>query len=301
MYSEKNLSFLKKKLGERARIDEPLGRYTTFKIGGPADLFYQAETEAELVQAVKLSRERELPFFILGGGSNVLISDEGFRGIVIKNQVSSIKFQNEGVIVGSGTLLARLVEEAAKNSLSGLEFCVGIPGTIGGAVVGNAGAQDKAIGDLLEKVRVLDEKGEIIDLKQEECQFKYRASRFQKEEKVILEVVLKLTKKSEPAIRKEMVRYLEARKDQPKEPSAGSIFKNPPPSAGGAGELIDQAGLRGETEGQAQISEKHANWIVNLGGASCQDVLELISLAKSQVRQKFNLELEEEIQIVDEV
>jgi UDP-N-acetylmuramate dehydrogenase len=291
-----------KELGKsRVRSNEPLGRHTTFKIGGPADLFCQAETEAELIQAVNLSRERGVPFFVLGGGSNVLISDEGFRGIVIKMENGKWKMENGKIVAGAGAPLARLVEEAASHSLSGFEFCVGIPGTIGGAVAGNAGVKEKAIGDLVEKVKVLNEEGEAEYLNQDDCQFEYRASRFQKEEKVIIEVVLKLTKKSEPAIREEMVRFLEARKDQPKEPSAGSIFKNPPPPAGGAGELIDQAGLKGEIIGQAQISEEHANWIVNLGGASCQDVLELLSLAKSQVRAKFNLELEEEIQIVNEV
>lgn len=299
MSREKKQSFLKKKLGEKVRLDEPLGRHTTFKIGGPADLFYEAETEEELVKAINFSRQLEVPFLILGGGSNVLVSDEGFRGMVIKNQASNIKFQDERIITGSGTSLAKLVEEAASHSLTGLEFAVGIPGTIGGAVVGNAGVKEKAIGDGVEKVKVLDERGETLEFKREDCQFKYRASRFQKEEKVILEVALNLAKKDEVVIREEMLRFLEARKDQPKEPSAGSIFKNPPGKS--AGELIEQAGLKGELLGQAQISEKHANWIVNLGGASCQDVLELLSLAKSQVRAKFDLELEEEIQIVDEV
>jgi len=299
MIKGKKLSLLKKKLGERAKFDEPLGRYTTFRIGGPADLFYETETEAELVKAVKLSRELEVPFFILGGGSNVLISDEGFRGIVIKNKVSNIKFQEGKIVAGSGTPLARLVEEAANHSLSGLEFCVGIPGTIGGAVVGNAGVKDKAIGELIEKIKVFNERGEIEYINQDDCQFKYRTSRFQKESGVILEVVLQLEKNEGKDIRVEMLRFLETRKDQPKEPSAGSIFKNP--SRQSAGELIEQVGLKGESEGQAQVSEEHANWIVNLGGARCQDVLELLSLAKSKVRMKFGIELEEEIQIIDEL
>jgi UDP-N-acetylmuramate dehydrogenase len=299
MIREKNLSFLKKKLGEKVRLDEPLGRHTTFKIGGPADLFYEAETEEELVKTINLSRQLNVPFLILGGGSNVLIGDEGFRGIVIIVRDTRYEIRDTKIIAKVGVPLAKLVEEAASHSLAGLEFAVGIPGTIGGAVVGNAGVQKQAVGGRVEKVKVLDEGAETIDFNREDCQFGYRASRFQKEEKVILEAVLNLTKKDEAAVREEMLRFLEARKDQPKEPSAGSIFKNPPGKS--AGELIEQVGLKGETLGQAQISEKHANWIVNLGGASCQDVLELLSLAKSQVRQKFNLELEEEIQIVDEV
>jgi len=296
MTEDRRLYLLKKKLGEKAKIDVPLANYTTFKIGGPADLFYEAETETELIQAVKLSRERGAPFFILGGGSNLLVSDKGFRGLVIRIQDTRYKIQDTRIVAWAGTPLAKLVEAAAEDFLSGLEFCVGIPGTIGGAVVGNAGIKEKAIGDLVEKVRVLDEKGEEIDLSQKQCQFQYRASRFQKESKVILEVVLKLTKKSEPAIREEMVRFLEDRKDQPREPSAGSIFKNPPGKS--AGELIDQVGLKGESLGQAQIAAEHANWIINLGGASCQDVLKLILLAKKKIKEQFGIELREEIRVV---
>jgi len=296
MIREKQLSLLKKKLGDKAKSDEPLAKYTTFKIGGPADLSYEAKTEEELVKTVNLSRQLSVPFLILGGGSNVLISDEGFSGLVIKNNYTLYAIRYTLIKAGAGTPLAKLVGAAAENSLSGLEFAVGIPGTIGGAIVGNAGIKDKAIGDLIEEVKVLNEAGEVEFLNQADCQFQYRASRFQKESKVILEVILKLTKKSEPAIREEMAHCLEARKDQPKEPSAGSIFKNPPGKS--AGELIDQVGLKGETRGQAQIAMKHANWIVNLGGASCRDVLKLISLAKKKVKEKFGLELREEIQVV---
>ena len=258
--------------------------------------FFILQTEKELVKAVSLARELKVPYFILGGGSNLLISDEGFRGLVIKIKETRYRIQETRIVAWAGTPLAKLVEAAAEDSLSGLEFCVGIPGTSGGAVVGNAGVKEKAIGDLLEKVRVLEERGKEIDLSQEQCQFQYRASRFQKESKVILEVVLKLTKKSEPAIREEMVRFLEDRKDQPREPSAGSIFKNPPGKS--AGELIDQVGLKGESLGQAQIATKHANWIINLGGASCQDVLKLILLTKKKVKEKFGIELREEIRVV---
>lgn len=298
MIREKKLSLLKKRLGERVKLDEPLGRYTTFKIGGPADLFYEANTEKELVEVIRLSQKFGVPLFILGGGSNVLFNDEGFRGLVIKNRYMLYAIRHTQIIASSGAPLGKLIEEAANHSLSGLEFCVGIPGTIGGAIVGNAGVKDKAIGDLLEKVKVLDEKGEEVNFTQDQCQFNYRRSRFQEEPGVILEVTLKLKKGKQPEIKKKMEEYVQARINQPKEPSAGSIFKNPPRQS--AGDLIEQVGLKGESEGQAQISEKHANWIINLGGASCLDVLELISLAKSKVRSKFGIELEEEIQIISE-
>lgn len=296
MTENRRLNLLKKELGDKAKFDEPLAKHTTFKIGGPADLFYEAKTEKELVKAVSSARELKVPYFIFGGGSNLLVRDKGFRGLVIRIQETRYTIQETRIVAWAGTPLAKLVEAAAEDSLSGLEFCVGIPGTIGGAVVGNAGVKEKAIGDLVEKVRFLDERGEEIDVSQEQCQFQYRASRFQKEQKVILKVVLKLTKKSEPAIREEMVRFLEDRKDQPREPSAGSIFKNPLRQS--AGKLIEEVGLKGKIIGRAQISDKHANYIINLGGASCQDVLKLILLAKKKVKEKFGIELREEIRVV---
>jgi len=296
MTEDRRLYLLKKKLGDKAKPDEPLAEYTTFKIGGPADWFYEAKTEKELVKAVSSARELEVPCFILGGGSNLLVSDKGFRGLVIRIQETRYTIQETRIVAWAGTPLAKLVEAAAEDSLSGLEFCVGIPGTIGGAVCGNSGLKDKAFGDLVETVKVLNENGDLVVLNNSQCQFGYRRSIFQKKPAVILEVTLKLKSGNQKEIKKEMQQYLNKRKNQPKEPSAGSIFKNPPGKS--AGELIDQVGLKGETLGQAQIAAKHANWIINLGGASCQDVLKLILLAKKKVKEKFGLELREEIRVV---
>jgi UDP-N-acetylmuramate dehydrogenase len=293
MIREKKLLFLKKKLGKRVKVNEPLAWHTTFRIGGPADIFFEAKTKEELIKAVEQARELKIPFFILGSGSNILVADKGFKGIVIKYQVSSI----------------RLVKTAEENSLTGLEFAVGIPGTVGGAVVGNSGVKDKMIGDLVEKVKVLNEKGEVVNFTQAQCQFGYRHSLFQEEQKVILEAILKLSKGEQQDIKEKMKEYLRARENQPREPSAGSIFKNFPEKTAtrlgaptpAAGWFIDQCGLKGKRIGNAQISEKHANWIVNLGSASCQDVIKLISLAKKRVKAKFGIELEEEIKRVGEV
>ncbi len=298
MIREKKLSLLKRELGKRLRLNEPLGKHTSFKIGGPGDLFYEVETEEEIIRVIEIVRELGIPYFILGGGSNLLVNDKGFRGMVIKIENRKWRIENEKVIAGAGAPLARLVEEAASHSLSGLEFAVGIPGTIGGAVVGNSGLTDRAIGDVVKTVKVLDKNGSLIVLNNSKCQFGYRSSIFQKKLATILEVVLKLKKRNEKEIREKMQQYLDKRKNQPRETSAGSIFKNP--SGESAGELIEKVGLKAERIGQAQISSKHANWIINLGGASCQDVLKLIALAKKKVKEKFGIELEEEIEIVGE-
>lgn len=278
--------------------NEPLAKHTTFGIGGPADWFCEAKTTEEVAEAVTAARKAEIPSFILGKGSNLLVADEGFRGLVIAIRNTQYIIRNTEIIAEAGTPLKKLVQLAVKNSLSGLEFAVGIPGTIGGAVVGNAGTARKWIGDLVEKVEVLGEDGEIHQLPTSECQFAYRTSRFKKTKEVILRVWLRLKKDEPKMIKKKMAEFWAKRKNQPIQKSAGSIFKNPPGKS--AGWLIDQCGLKGKTIGETQISPKHANFIVNLGQANCQDVLKLISLAKEKVKQKFGVVLDEEIKIVGE-
>ena len=276
--------------------NEILAVHTTLNIGGAADWFYEAKTTEDLLAAVAFARKNNLPWFILGGGSNLLVADKGFRGLVIKIHNSQFVIRNSKIVVEAGVPLVKIVDLAAKNSLTGLEFAAGIPGTIGGAVVGNAGTADKWIGDLVEKVEVLGEDGEIHQLPTSECQFGYRTSRFQKTKEIILRVVLKLKKDSLQKIKQRIAENLSKRANQPKEKSAGSIFKNPKEKP--AGWLIDQCGLKGIRIGDAQISPQHANFIVNLGKARAADVLKLISLARTEVRKKFGVELEEEIYLL---
>lgn len=278
--------------------NESLAKHTTFGIGGPADWFCEAKTTEEVVEAVTAARKAEIPSFILGKGSNLLVADEGFRGLVIAIRNTQYVIRNTEIIAEAGAPLAELVEMAAKSGLSGLEFAVGIPGTIGGAIAGNAGTANKWIGDLVEKVEVLGEDGEIHQLPTSECQFGYRTSRFKKTKEVILRVWLRLKKDEPKMIKKKMAEFWAKRKNQPIQKSVGSVFKNPPGKS--AGWFIDQCGLKGTRIGDAQISPKHANFIVNLGQASCQDVLKLISLAKEKVKQKFGVVLDEEIKIVGE-
>jgi len=273
--------------------DQLLAPYTTFKIGGPADWFCEAFSEKELLEAVKFAQEKKLPYFILGGGSNVLVSDLGFRGVVIKMDNGEWIMDNGKITAGAGITLDKLVNIATENSLSDLEFAAGIHGTLGGAVVGNAGAWQESFGDKVERVKILDENGQIKWLNHDECQFAYRQSRFKKSKEIVLEVELNLKRGDKDEIESEMAINLKKRGGQPKEPSAGSIFVNPKPQS--AGDLIEKCGLKGKQIGEAKISEKHANFIVNLGGAKAQDVLKLIALAREEVKKKFDLNLKTEI------
>lgn len=285
------------KLGrDRVKLNEPMSQYTTFKIGGPADLFYEAKTSEEIIKAVKLARRLKTPYFILGEGSNLLVSDQGFRGLVIKIQTSKFKLQNSNIISESGAKLKTLVEEATKANLSGLEFVAGIPGTLGGAIRGNAGAWQQNIGDKVLKVRVLTKEGEIKWLSQKDCQFKYRQSRFSKTGEIILKVELELKREVREKIKRKIEEVLKKREKQPKEPSAGCIFVNPKPLS--AGKLIEECGLKGKQIGDAQISLKHANFIVNLGNARAKEALQLIKLAKTNIQKKFGIKLEKEIYLV---
>lgn len=291
---EKIINFLGK---ERVLLNEPLANHTTFKIGGPADLFYVAKTEEELVGAIGVVREVGVPYFILGGGSNVLAGDKGFKGMVIKCKMLNVKckmFKEKAlIIVGAGVPLSVVVDESLNNSLTGLEFAAGIPGTVGGAVRGNAGAWRKSIGDIVSRVRIITEDGQIKWLEKKECDFDYRTSRFKKSEEIIVEVELEMNKGDKQKIKEQVRENLEKRSSQPKESSAGCIFVNPKPSS--AGELIERCGLKGVKIRQAQISEKHANFIINFGGAKAEDVVTLIDLIKNKVKEKFNLDLKEEI------
>ena len=277
-----------------------LKNYTTFKIGGKAKYFYKAKTKEELIKAVKIAKKNKLPFFILGGGSNLLVSDKGFDGLVINTQFSTFNFQDNKVFCEGGVRLTSIVSKAAENGLKGLEWGAGIPGTLGGAIRGNAGAFGESIGNIIKQVEVFNsEKEKIENYSQKDGDFAYRESVFKKRpELVILSAELELKNGNKEEIRNKMKEYLDYRKDkQPLEfPSAGSVFKNPLDVS--AGQLIDQCGLKGKRIGNVEISKKHANFIINLGDGKAEDVLKLIDLMKKEVKDKFNIQLEEEIQYV---
>lgn len=279
-----------------------LAKYTTFRVGGKARYFFIAETKKDLIAAVKTARDLKIPFFILGGGSNVLISDKGFNGLIVKNEARNFKIEKETARAESGAILSQLVNASVKAGLSGLVEGAGIPGTVGGAVWGNAGWPKGAwaIGNVVKGVELLMPDGRIKKVSKNWFAFDYRTSRLKmiKDEKpVILEVVLKLKKGQRLNLGKRLREILKIRfKKIPAGFSAGSVFKNPP--GGAAGELIEGCGLKGKRFGRAEISKKHANFIVNLGGARASDVLNLMKLAKAKVKRKFGITLEEEIQIL---
>ena len=297
-----------------------LKKYTTFQIGGPANYFLAASSKEELVEAIEFAKSRGSSPLILGGGSNLLISDKGYGGIVVKVENCWLEIKGGEITAGAGVKLSALVKKAVENSLSGFEWASGIPGTLGGAVRGNAGAFEGEMADNVEKVEIYDiKRGKTEFLSNKECQFGYRTSVFKKNPNlVVLSAKLALEEGDKEKIKEKVENYLNYRREKhPKEPSAGSVFKNvrvSPPEFQSlikkfpelkqfqgredipAAFLIDRCGLKGKEVGSAQISELHPNFIINLNGAEAKDVLKLIELTKAKIKEKFGIELEEEIQ-----
>jgi len=284
-----------------------LKNYTTFNIGGPAKYFTEANTKKDIIEAVKWAKEKKLPFFVLGGGSKLLIADEGFDGLVIKIQNSKIKTKKEKskikILAEAGIPLAELVLKTLEVGATGLEWARGIPrATLGGAIRGNAGAFEKEIADIIEEVEVLDTKDlKTKTFKNKDCQFGYRESIFKKSNNlIILSARLQFKKGSKKEILNQIEWHLNYRKEHhPFDfPSAGSIFKNPPNFP--AGKLITDCGLKGKKIGKVQISEKHANFIINLGGGKAKEVKKLIKIAREKVKNSFGIQLQEELQYLKE-
>jgi UDP-N-acetylmuramate dehydrogenase len=300
---------LEAKVGARLLVHEPLSAHTSYRIGGPADLFVTVESQEELRRVVILARECQVPYFLLGAGTNILVSDKGVRGLVIENKARGSRFEVRGeeasLWAEAGALLKDLAEESVQCGLAGLEWAIGIPGTVGGAVVGNAGAYGGYMSDILTEVAILRTNGGIQELGAEELEFGYRTSRFKTTGErgtarpVILTAQLKLQPESVEVLQERVDEYIRQREArQPSEPSAGSVFKRTVQYP--AGFLIEQAGLKGRRFGDAQISPKHANFIVNLGGASASDVKALMDMARDAVLKQFDIELELEQELVGE-
>jgi len=291
-----------RKLGSsRVKIKEPLAPHVYMKVGGPADFYFEARNSQDLAEAVKAAIQAKAPFVIIGNGANVLVSDKGFRGLVIKNASKNIKFLPHGFVeVDSGVDNADLITAAKNRGLTGMERLLKVPGTIGGAVYMNAGDTGKKefFGDLVVSVEVIDREGQLKKLRAEDCEFGYRASRFQKTSEIILKAKLQLRQAKKEEIEERAKDILVRKMYQPPGPSVGSTFKNPPGNF--AGKLIEEAGLKGKQIGGAKISEKHANFIINLGNATASDVKALIDLMKSEVKKKSNIDLEEEIRYIGE-
>lgn len=281
------------------KVDEPLKNHTTFRIGGPAKYFAEVRNMEELCEIYDLAIKNRLDFFILGNGSNILVSDQGFNGIVIRlcGEFAEYKAEGEKIFSGAGVRLAALVNFCSENSFQGIECLAGIPGTIGGALISNAGTSAGCIGDLISSVDVLSKTGLKRKLNRTEINFGYRSSNLEGE--LILRAEINLKKGTKNDILKVVKDIMLRRsKAQPLGTwNAGSIFKNPTNNS--AGRLIEECGLKGLKCGDAQISEKHANFIINTGEAKASDVLNLIKTAQNKVKEKFGIDLETEIKVIN--
>ncbi len=296
-----NLDTLKHTFGDRLQRNVPLAPYTAARLGGAADMLLAVHHADELAQAVQLLWQADLPFHILGGGSNVLVSDAGVRGVVLLNRARAVRFSEHSVWAESGANLGNIARQAARKGLSGLEWAVSIPGTVGGAVFGNAGAHGGETAAQLQLAEILHPAQGRIQVSPADLGYAYRSSALKRGE--LPGVVLSAAFRLEPApverIQQQMAAFVEHRKrTQPPGASMGSMFKNPPGDY--AGRLIEAAGLKGTRIGGAEISPVHANFFINHGDATASDLYQLICLARETVARKFGITLELEIELLGE-
>lgn len=300
----------------------PLSRYTSFGIGGPADCFIEAAGPIEIAESIEFAEREKIPYFVMGGGTNLLFSDAGYRGLVIRISDGGLAVHGTVIQAGSGITLKELTEKACAQGLSGMENLAGIPGSLGGAVRGNAGAFGTEIGDLIRRVKAFNRGTSMVqEFSREQCGFSYRNSVFKQDDAlIILSAEIELAQGGVPqAIKREMDRIIATRESKHSQSAkcAGSFFMNPEVSDAKlreefakdtgseakdaklpAGWLIDHVGLRGKHVGGAKVSDQHPNYIVNTGGATAEDVIMLVSLIKRKVRDELNVRLREEVQMV---
>lgn len=281
----------------RLLFHEPMSRHTTFRVGGEAECMAVVETKEELSKLISYLGRIEQDYFVLGNGSNLLVGDKGYRGIIVKlgSRLSAIGVDKNHIATGAGALLSRVAYVARDAGLSGLEFAAGIPGSIGGGIVMNAGAYGGEMKQVVQMVRVMDKEGEILTLDNDTMEFGYRTSIIRDRPFIVLGVVLRLTPGDKAEISAKMEELMRQRKGkQPLEyPSAGSTFKRP--EGYYAGKLIMDAGLRGYRIGGAQVSEKHCGFVINAGGATAADIREVIEEVQERVLDRFHVRLEREV------
>lgn len=300
MKEEMRQKFIEILGNNRVLFDEPMSQHTTFRIGGPADVFVMPENYGQIREVLRLCKEEKLPFFVLGNGSNLLVSDSGYRGVIIQmdRNMEEIRLDGEEIHACAGALLSSVAVAARNASLTGFEFAGGIPGTIGGAAVMNAGAYGGELKDVLKEVTVMTREGEILTIPAEKMEMGYRTSIIKTAGYLVLEAVISLKKGDEEAIRATMKDLSERRTEkQPLDyPSAGSTFKRP--EGYFAGKLIMDSGLRGYRVGGAQVSEKHCGFVINAGGATAEDVRSLMDHVIRVVREKYGVTLEPEVKFL---
>ncbi len=279
-------------------INEDMSKHTSFKVGGTADFFIEVDDVSELIYILKLAKQMKMKTYILGNGTNTIIKDEGFRGIIIKLNFRHLNIEKEKIAAGAGIPVALLSNFAYRNKIKGFEFLSGIPGTVGGAVKMNAGAYNSEIKDILVNTTYLDEKYNIVKIENNEHNFSYRNSIFFQKKWIIIGSTFKIQEGTKEEIKEKMNQMSDARKEkQPLDmPNAGSIFKRKEDCIPAS--LIDKAGLKGYKIGGAMISEKHAGFIVNTGNATAEDIEKLIKYTKKVIKEKFNKDLEQEVIIL---
>ncbi|MBQ6820706.1 MAG: UDP-N-acetylmuramate dehydrogenase [Clostridium sp.] len=286
---------------ENVILNAEMKNYVHFRVGGPADILLIPENKEQVIKSIEICNKNNIPYFIVGNGSNLLVKDGGVKGVVIKlNEVNNINTTGEIIEAECGAMLKDISSEAVNNSLTGFEFACGIPGTVGGAVFMNAGAYDGEISNVIESAEVIDNNGKIVELSKEELELGYRSSIIMKRNYVVLSAKFRLQNGEVKKI-KEMVEDLTCRREskQPLEyPSAGSTFKRPVGYF--AGKLIQDAGLKGHSIGGAAVSEKHSGFVINKNNATAKDILDLIIHIQDTVKEKFGVQLHPEVRIIGE-
>lgn len=283
------------------KIDENMSNHIHFKVGGPVDILLIPSKVNQVVETLKICKNENIPYFIIGNGSNLLVKDGGIRGVVIKlSNLLFIEVKDNTIKASSGTLLEDVSKKAVENSLTGFEFACGIPGSVGGAVFMNAGAYDGEIKNVIKEAEVLDRDGNIMVLSKKELELGYRTSKVMKDNLLVLSATFELTKGDKEKIQERVNELTEKRESkQPLEyPSAGSTFKRP--EGYFAGKLIQDAGLKGASVGGAAVSEKHSGFVINKDGATAEDVLNLIAHVQNEVKKQFGVELHTEVRIIGE-
>ena len=283
-------------------IDEPMKNHISFKVGGPADFLVKPKDENQIKEVITFLKSNDIPYIVIGNGSNLLVKDGGIRGVVIKiaDNFNEFIVEDNTVFAQSGALLSFMGKAILNNSLTGFEFAAGIPGTLGGAIAMNAGAYGGEMKDIVKMVKLIDTKGNIFELSNEDMEFEYRKSLINKQDYIVLSAVIELKEGNYEEIKEAMKELTKSRvtKQPLNLPSAGSTFKRPVGYF--AAKLIEDSGLKGLTLGGAQVSDKHAGFVVNIGDAKAKDILDLINVVKSTVYSKFGVMLEEEVKILGE-
>lgn len=285
---------------ENIHINEPMSKHTTFRIGGEADCFLQIENEEQLKKVQRYLQQLEIPYFVLGNGSNLLVGDQGYRGVILEiaDKMNEVRVMGNIIVAQAGAPMSKIARIACENGLTGFEFAAGIPGTIGGGVVMNAGAYGGELKQVVSLVKVVDKEGNLLELDNATMEFGYRTSAIKKQPFTVAEVHIQLQAGVQEEIKARIEELAAKRREkQPLEyPSAGSTFKRP--EGYFAGELIMNAGLRGYQVGGAQVSEKHCGFVINKGGATAADVKQLISYVQDTVKSRFGVDLEPEVIIL---